>query len=67
VVDREERLAMYSRAEHILVEHAALVPLHYGRFHMLLKPWVTRYPSSSLAVPLWHEVILEPHQDRQSD
>jgi len=59
VADQERRLAMYHQAETILVEEAALIPLVYGRFHLLLKPWLVKYPTSSLLVPYWKDTVIE--------
>ncbi len=59
VVDREKRLAMYRQAETILVEEAALIPLVYGRFHLLLKPWLVKYPTSPLLIPHWKDTVMD--------
>lgn len=61
VMDQEERMKMYQRADRILVEEAPILPLTYGRFHMLLKPWVRRYPTSPQKDWFWKDVIIEPH------
>ncbi len=55
VMDHEQRMDLYRRADRILVQEAAIVPLYYGRSHLLVKPWVKRYPG-----PL-RRVIIEPH------
>lgn len=39
-MDQEERMKLYRRADQILIEAAALLPLTYGRLHLLVKPWV---------------------------
>jgi oligopeptide transport system substrate-binding protein len=54
-MDQEQRIDLYRRADRILVEQAVIAPLHYGRFHFLVKPWVKRYPGP------WKDVIIEPH------
>jgi oligopeptide transport system substrate-binding protein len=59
VADREKRLAMYHQAETILVEEAALLPLVYGRFHLLLKPRLVKYPTSPLLIPYWKDTVIE--------
>ena len=61
VMDQGERITLYRQADRILVEEAPIVPLFYGHFHLLLKPWVRRYPTSPMNA--WHleDVILEPH------
>ena len=52
---------MYQQADGILVEEAAIIPLAYGRAHMLIKPWVSRYTMSPIKGPFLKDVIIEPH------
>jgi oligopeptide transport system substrate-binding protein len=59
--DPSERMALYAEAERLLVEEVPLLPLLYGQQHLLLKPWVRRYPLSVRGTPCWKDVILEPH------
>jgi oligopeptide transport system substrate-binding protein len=61
VLDQEERMATYRQADQILVEEAPVLPMTYGRFHMLAKPWVRRYRTSPLQWWFWKDVILEAH------
>jgi ABC-type oligopeptide transport system substrate-binding subunit len=61
VLDQPERMGMYQQADRMLVEEAPLVPLCYGRFHMLMKPWVKELFTSSLKWWSWKDIILEPH------
>jgi len=61
VMDQEERMRIYQQADKILVEEAPLLPLSYGRIHMLVKPWVKRLPTSSLQNWFWKDIILEEH------
>jgi oligopeptide transport system substrate-binding protein len=61
VLDQAERMRMYQQADRILVEEAPLVPMCYGRYHMLVKPWVKELFTSSLKWWSWKDVILEPH------
>jgi oligopeptide transport system substrate-binding protein len=60
VLDREERIGLYERADGILVEEAAVVPLFYGQRHLLIKPWVKIYPTSVLRSWFWKDVVVEP-------
>jgi ABC-type oligopeptide transport system substrate-binding subunit len=60
-VSQEERMMMYGRADGILVDEAALLVLAYGRAHWLIKPWVTRFPTSPIGGRFWKDVIIEPH------
>jgi oligopeptide transport system substrate-binding protein len=61
VMDQAERMKMYQQADMILVKEAVILPLMYGRFHLLVKPWVRRYPMSPLRQEFWQDVIIEPH------
>jgi oligopeptide transport system substrate-binding protein len=61
VLDQAERMRMYQQADRILVEEAPILPLCYGRFHMLMKPWVKKLFTSPLKWWSWKDVILEPH------
>jgi ABC-type oligopeptide transport system substrate-binding subunit/DNA-binding SARP family transcriptional activator len=56
------RIKLYQQAEAILVEEAPIMPIYYDRGHLLLKPWVSRFPTSSLRwYGHWNDVIIEPH------
>ncbi|MGB3904648.1 MAG: ABC transporter substrate-binding protein [Anaerolineae bacterium] len=59
--DQEERMKMYQQADRTLVEEAPLLLLYYGRFHLLVKPWVRKYPTSLVNQWFWKDVIIEPH------
>ena len=61
VMDQGERITLYQQADRILVEEAPIVPLYYGRYHLLLKPWVKKFPTSPMHSWYWKDVILEPH------
>ena len=60
-MDQGERMRMYGQADRILVEEAPILPLVYGRFHTLVKPWVKKFPTSPMKVWFWKGVIIEPH------
>jgi oligopeptide transport system substrate-binding protein len=60
-MDQEERMDLYRQADRILVEEAAIMPLSYGRWHLLVKPWVRKYPTSASVWWFWKDVIIEPH------
>ena len=38
--DAAQRMDLYQRAERMLIEDAAAIPLHFGRSHVLVKPYV---------------------------
>jgi ABC-type oligopeptide transport system substrate-binding subunit/class 3 adenylate cyclase len=55
IMNQEQRMELYRQAERILIEQAAIMPVSYYRLHLLVKPWVRRYPGP------WKDVIIEPH------
>ena len=59
--DHEARMALYRQADAILMREAYVWPQFYHRTHILLKPWVKRYPISPLGVGSWTDVVIEPH------
>jgi ABC-type oligopeptide transport system substrate-binding subunit len=61
VTSQQERMAMYQQAERILVDQAPLLPLAYGRAHWLVKPWVTRFPTSPIGGCHWRDVVISVH------
>ena len=60
VTDQKERMALYNRADKLLMEEAPIMPLFYWRQHYLLKPWVS-LSISALGKWLMKDGILEPH------
>ena len=38
-----------------------IMPLIYGRWHLLVKPWVRKFPTSAIKLWFWKDVIIEPH------
>jgi ABC-type oligopeptide transport system substrate-binding subunit len=61
VLDPDQRMKPYRQADRILVEEVALMPLSYGRLHLLVKPWVRKYSTSALGESFWKDVIIELH------
>jgi ABC-type transport system substrate-binding protein len=61
VLDQAERMEMYQQADRILMDEVPLLPLCYGRFHMLVKPWVKNLVTSPMKWWSWKDVVLEPH------
>ncbi|NOZ28314.1 MAG: AAA family ATPase [Chloroflexi bacterium] len=61
VTDQKERMRLYRQADRILVEEAVIMPLTYGRMHLLVKPWVRKFPTSAIRQWFWKDVIIEPH------
>ncbi|MFM8323119.1 MAG: ABC transporter substrate-binding protein, partial [Chloroflexota bacterium] len=60
-VDQAERLGLYQQAERLLAQEAPLLLTTYGRLHLLVKPWLRRYPISPFHYFIFKDVILEPH------
>jgi oligopeptide transport system substrate-binding protein len=57
-----DRVKMYHQADRILVEQAPIMPIYYDRGHLLLKPWVRRFPISIMRwFGYWEDAVLEPH------
>ena len=54
-------MALYREADTILVREAYFWPHLYSRAHILLKPWVTRYPISPLSISFWKDVVIGSH------
>jgi ABC-type oligopeptide transport system substrate-binding subunit len=61
VLDQPERLGLYAQADRILTEEAAIIPLAYLRSHMLVKPWVSKFPASEPNQWLWKDIVIEAH------
>ena len=59
--DQGERMRMYQQAEPILLQEAPILPLWHYSSHLLVKPWVTRYPTSPMRLWFWKDVVIEPH------
>jgi ABC-type oligopeptide transport system substrate-binding subunit/class 3 adenylate cyclase len=60
-MDQNKRLRLYAQAERILAEEVPFLPLTYEHRHILLKPWVKRYPTSATYQEFWKDVVIEPH------
>jgi oligopeptide transport system substrate-binding protein len=61
LTDQEERMKLYRQADTILMQDVPVVPLNYGRSHLLVKPWVTRFPTSAMGGFFCKDVIIQPH------
>ncbi|MGD8997390.1 MAG: ABC transporter substrate-binding protein, partial [Anaerolineae bacterium] len=60
-MEQEKRMRMYQEADRILVEESPIVPLFYARRHVLVKPWVRKFPASAPKWWFWKDVVIEPH------
>ncbi|MGB3713719.1 MAG: ABC transporter substrate-binding protein, partial [Candidatus Promineifilaceae bacterium] len=61
VADQGERMRLYSQADRILIEEAAVMPLTYWRRPMLIKPWVRKYHIPSFGNLQWKDVVIDAH------
>ena len=60
-VDHAKRLALYVRADKVLMNEVPVLPLTYWPLHLLVKPWVQRFPISSGKFWFWKDTILDSH------
>jgi ABC-type oligopeptide transport system substrate-binding subunit/DNA-binding SARP family transcriptional activator len=60
-MDQDQRIELLRQADRILVREAAIVPLLYGRWHLLVKPWIRCFRLSPLHGWYWQDIIIEPH------
>jgi oligopeptide transport system substrate-binding protein len=64
VLDQEERLELYAEADRMMVEDdVVLIPLTYMWSHILIKPWVRKFPASAINEWLWKDFVIEPHEN----
>ena len=59
VMEQDERLGLYAQADRILIEAAAIIPLTYSWSHVLVKPWVRKFPASTLNEWLWKDIVID--------
>jgi oligopeptide transport system substrate-binding protein len=60
-MDQGKRLNLYQQMDRLVTGEVWLLPLWYGRRHLLVKPWVARLPTSPIMGCFWKDVIVEPH------
>jgi ABC-type oligopeptide transport system substrate-binding subunit len=53
--DQAARMKLFQKADRILMRDAIILPLVYGRSHLLVKPWVENYLGG------WQDVVIKPH------
>ncbi|MEK6222217.1 MAG: peptide ABC transporter substrate-binding protein, partial [Chloroflexota bacterium] len=60
-MDQGERINMYQQADKILMREVAAWPMVYPPRGFLVKPWVKRFPFSSIYnTPRYKDIILDP-------
>jgi oligopeptide transport system substrate-binding protein len=61
MTDQPKRLELYRQADKILIDEAVLMPLTYGHWQMLVKPWVKQHAHTPHRNVFWKDVIIEAH------
>jgi ABC-type oligopeptide transport system substrate-binding subunit len=61
MTDQGQRMDLYRQAEQILVDEVPVVPMNYGRDHVLIKPWLPGLPTSIINGIILKDIIIEPH------
>lgn len=56
-----DRIKLFEKADQLLMDAVPLLPLTYDRQHLLIKPWVKRYPTSAIYSWFWKDVVIEHH------
>ena len=59
VTDQGARIPLYQQADRILMAEAAIMPLAYSRSHLLVKPWVSKFPACAIKNWFWKDVVVE--------
>jgi ABC-type oligopeptide transport system substrate-binding subunit len=60
-LDQRERMTLYEEAEQTLVGDAPIMPIFHRSARLLVKPWVTRFPTTGLREWFLKDVVIEPH------
>jgi len=55
-----ERIRASAEVDSLPVEETPVLPLLYRRFHLLVKPWVRKHPTSSQKLWFWKDVLIAP-------
>ena len=61
ITDQRKRIDLYQQADKILIEDTVLMPLTYGRYPLLVKPWVKQFVYAPHLKVFWQDIIIEPH------
>ena len=61
VLEQYERLRAYEKADRILIEETVIIPLTYSWSHILVKPWVRKFPALAFNQWLWKDIVVEDH------
>jgi ABC-type oligopeptide transport system substrate-binding subunit len=60
-LDHSQRLEMYEQAQRLLVEEIPIFPILYSREHVLVKPWVRKFPLSPVGSIQLKDIVIEDH------
>ncbi|GAH01445.1 unnamed protein product, partial [marine sediment metagenome] len=60
-MDQEERIELYKKADRILIDEAAIVPLIYGSELCLVKQWLRKMGFDPVGRFNWKDIVIEPH------
>jgi ABC-type oligopeptide transport system substrate-binding subunit len=60
-LDQGDRMKLYGEAEQILAEEAPILPIFHTSVRLLVKPWVTRFPTTGMREWFFKDVIIKPH------
>ncbi len=61
-LNQGERMNLYEEAEQILVEEAPIMPIFHRSTQLLVKSWISRFPTTGLREWFFKDVIIQPHQ-----
>ncbi|MCU0501164.1 MAG: peptide ABC transporter substrate-binding protein, partial [Anaerolineae bacterium] len=61
LTDHAARLRLYKQADAIIMREAPVIPAYYSATHLLVKPWVKRFPIPPIGALSWKDVIIESH------
>ena len=60
-LDQADRIKLYQEAEQILVEKVPILPLFHTSVRLLVKPWVTKFPTTGLREWYFKDVRIKAH------
>ena len=60
-LDQGERIKLYKESERILGAEAPIMPIFHRSTRLLVKPWVTRFPTTGLRDWFFKDVIIKAH------
>jgi oligopeptide transport system substrate-binding protein len=61
LADQAQRMRLYNEADRLLIQEAVIMPLAYWQEHKLIKPWVSRFPTTPPWEHFWKDVVIEAH------